>query len=216
MSCKVLVSREESDIRPWRVRPLEGPAADIPRILPPEFEERRETERARSELAQKDLEQKLAASFQLGAEEGRRQSAVEAEAALQPMVQRLSHSVQALASLRPKMRAESEQELLTLVMAVARRVLHREITLDPNSIVTLLRVALERLTRSELTTVKVHPDMVSRIREQLTEEGYTEVNVEADVELQLGDLLFGTERGTLDATIDTQLAEIGRGLADRL
>jgi flagellar assembly protein FliH len=42
------------------------------------------------------------------------------------------------------------------------------------------------------------------------------VQIVADRGRQPGDIVFETERGSLDASVETQLQEIGRGLADRL
>jgi len=42
------------------------------------------------------------------------------------------------------------------------------------------------------------------------------VQVVADGGRESGDVVFETTRGNLDASIGTQLQEIGRGLADRL
>jgi flagellar assembly protein FliH len=42
------------------------------------------------------------------------------------------------------------------------------------------------------------------------------VEVVADSSRSPGDVIFETERGYLDASVDSQLQEIERGLADRL
>ena len=42
------------------------------------------------------------------------------------------------------------------------------------------------------------------------------IQIVVDPGLQLGDVIFETAQGDLDASIDTQLREIERGFADRL
>ena len=43
------------------------------------------------------------------------------------------------------MRRDAEKDLVKLSIAIARRVLHRELTLDPESIDGLIKVALDKL-----------------------------------------------------------------------
>jgi len=215
MSCKLLQQNELAADRSWRVRQIAGPAGAASEGLAP-FPERRQFEKNLAETAKAELEQKIAEGYRKGVEEGRRQSAAEAEAQVAPLIRQLSQSAGVLASLKSKLRREAEQELLTLVLAVSRRVIHREVTLDPTSIIGVIRVALDRVSRSEMNAITTHPDMAARVREMLDLEGYSDLEVKTDQDLQIGDLLFHTQRGTLDATLDTQLAEIGRGLADRL
>ncbi len=43
-----------------------------------------------------------------------------------------------------------------------------------------------------------------------------QVEVIADPSRELGTVIFETERGNLDASVESQLQEIERGLADRL
>ena len=115
------------------------------------------------------------------------------------------------------MRKTAEADLLKLAIAIARRVLHRELTLDPESIEGLIRVALEKLESRELCRVRVHPDQEPAIR-TLAGAFLSSQQVELipDPSLQCGDVLFETAHGTLDASIEAQLQEIERGFADRL
>ena len=107
--------------------------------------------------------------------------------------------------------------LLKLSIAIARRVLHRELTLDPESIEGLIRVALEKLESRELCRVRVHPDQESAIRNALERFSNShKVELIPDPPLQCGDVLFETAHGNLDASIEAQLREIERGFADRL
>ena len=115
-----------------------------------------------SEDAQQDEARKE--SFQRGFSEGRTVGHDQAAAELQPVMDRLSRSLSELASIRTRVRKAAEADLLKLAIAVARRVLHRELTLDPGSIEGLIRVALEKLESRELCRVRVHPDQEPVIR----------------------------------------------------
>jgi len=93
---------------------------------------------------------------------------------------------------------------------------HRELTIDPESISGLVKVALEKLQSREVSRVRTHPEYEPVLRSLLDRFGASQMPVSADPSLQRGDVLFETPHGTLDASIESQLREIERGFADRL
>lgn len=155
-------------------------------------------------------------AYQRGLSEGRNLGHEQAVAELQPMMDRLSRSLADLATVRSQVRKTAESDLLKLAIAVARRVIHRELTLDPSSIEGLIRVALEKLESRELCRVRVHPDQEPVIRTLLARFSAAPVELIPDPTLQCGDVLFETAHGTLDGSIEAQLQEIERGFADRM
>ena len=155
-------------------------------------------------------------AYQRGFSEGRNVGQEQAVAELQPVMDRLSRSLADLATIRSRVRKTAESDLLKLAIAVARRVIHRELTLDPGSIEGLIRVALEKLESRELCRVRVHPDQEPVIRGLLARFSAAPVELIPDPALQCGDVLFETAHGTLDGSIEAQLQEIERGFADRL
>jgi len=155
-------------------------------------------------------------SYQRGFSEGRNIGHEQALAEIQPVMDRLSRSLADLATVRSRVRKTAESDLLKLAIAVARRVIHRELTLDPGSIEGLIRVALEKLESRELCRVRVHPDQEPVIRSLLARFSAAPVELIPDPTLQCGDVLFETAHGTLDGSIEAQLQEIERGFADRI
>jgi flagellar assembly protein FliH len=155
-------------------------------------------------------------AYQRGFSEGRNLGHEQAVAEMAPMMERLSRSLADLATVRSHVRKTAESDLLKLAIAVARRVIHRELTLDPGSIEGLIRVALEKLESRELCRVRVHPDQEPIIRTLLARFSAAPVELIPDPTLQSGDVLFETAHGTLDGSIEAQLQEIERGFADRI
>jgi flagellar assembly protein FliH len=156
-------------------------------------------------------------SYQRGFSEGKAAGREQAGAELRPVLDQLARTLASLTTLRSRIRTEAEGDLLKLAVAIARRVLHRELTLDPESIEGLIRVALEKLQARELCRVRVHPDQEAAIRSSLERfSNANKVEVTADSSMQSGDVVFETAHGDLDASIESQLQEIERGLADRL
>jgi flagellar assembly protein FliH len=151
--------------------------------------------------------------FLAGQAAGREQGRAE----VQPVLDQMGRSLATLAGMRSHLRNDAEKDLVKLAVAIARRVLHRELTLDPESIEGLIRVALEKLEARELCRVRVHPDQEATIRNSLERFSNSQkVELVADPSMQCGDVLFETTHGDLNGSIEAQLQEIERGLADRL
>jgi len=168
-------------------------------------------------LSQQDRERIEQEAYQRGFSEGKNVGQQQAKAEMQPVLDQLGKSLAALSSLRSRIRAEAEGDLLKLAISIARRVLHRELTLEPESIEGLIRVALEKLQSRELCRIRVHPDQEGTIRNALERFSNSQkVELVADSSMQCGDVIFETAHGNLDASIESQLREIERGFADRM
>jgi flagellar assembly protein FliH len=168
---------------------------------------------ARVAASEDALRQARDAGFREGETAGR----LQAQAAVGPVLERLTHSIEELAALRPRLREQAEAELIRLAVAIARRVVRRELTLDPDAIAGLVKAALEQLAVHEVIRVRVHPEHEAAVRTCLAGAGRAgAVEVTGDAALERGSAVFETVRGSLDASAETQLAEIERGLTDRL
>jgi flagellar assembly protein FliH len=149
--------------------------------------------------------------------EGEKAARSEDAAEVRKTVERLAQSIQELAGLRPRLRSQAEGDVVRLAMAIARRVVHRELTMDPDSIVALVKAALEKLRVQETVRVKVHPDHQKIVKEFLSRSGETaHIEVIGDASVGLGGVVFETARGEFDVSTDVQLDEIEKGLTDRL
>lgn len=163
------------------------------------------------------LQAQVAQSFEAGVAEGLRRGEVEFSSDRSELLGRLLAGISHLGKLRASMQQEAEQDLVRLSLAIARRVLRREVSIDSSALLGIVRAALERLNSCEIRKIKTHPALVEQIRLLLKERAELQrFEIEADSTLQPGDLVFETNRGVLDSSIDTQLREIETGLVDQL
>ncbi len=162
-----------------------------------------------------DLERRVCAARQEGFREGEASGLQRASAQLEPVLERLARTVEDLAACRGRFRREAEQDLVRLAMAVARRILRRELTIDPAVMLGLVKAALDQLELRETHRLRMHPQDAPALEQRLKELGLpSRLEVIPDAGLERGGAVFETVRGEVDASIDTQLAEISRGLAD--
>jgi flagellar assembly protein FliH len=213
MSSKVRQSDETSGVEPlvWRQMHASGPAR-----TGVDSEEQPDS-RIRLEQLQQQYEERSREARASGLREGEAAGRKSAAAELQPVINRLARAIDEIGSLRAKLRAEAEADLIQLALAIARRVLRRELAIDPEALHGLVLGALEKLSGQEVSRVRVHPGHVALVAECLRQNrASAKVEVIADPSRDLGSVIFETPRGNLDASVDSQLQEIERGLADRL
>jgi flagellar assembly protein FliH len=162
-------------------------------------------------------EAELAEARQSGFQEGLRRGRDEAAAAVDQTLARMAETLRELALMKRKVRNEAEQELVKLSLAIARRILYRELSTDPESIHGIVHAALQKLQNREIVRVRVYPAAAAAVRaafERVTSSAAVEIV--ADTGLETGAILFETALGDLDASVETQLQEIQRGFADRI
>jgi flagellar assembly protein FliH len=136
---------------------------------------------------------------------------------MQPVMERLARSIDEIAKFRPRLRREAEQDLIRLAMAVARRIIRRELTIDPDALHGLILGALEKLQGQEVCRVRLHPSHAAAVTACLKQiAAASPVEVIPDASREVGTVIFETDRGNLDASVESQLREIERGLGDRL
>jgi len=162
------------------------------------------------------LEAEAAASEQAALERGRREGEEAARAAMAPVVERLNASLSDVMALRPELRRRAEKDTVELALKIAKRILHRELSVDVNALNALARVVFDRLARVESWQMTVHPRFADSVRGALPAGSASKARIETDDACEFGTLRVRYEDGTIDASVEQQLADIGLGSADRL
>jgi len=217
MSCRVHLPDEGPEIAPlvWRPAGAAGAGsegggvssqADVSAAL-----------RAQAAQLQQQFEQKVREAHATGVREGEAAGRARAAGEVQAAIERLARSIDEIAGLRARLRAEAEADLVQLSLAIARRVLRREIAIDPEALHGLILGALQKLQGQEIAKVRVHPAHAQALTACLRQNLNTQnIKIVTDPSREIGGVVFETQRGNLDASVESQLQEIERGLADRL
>jgi len=164
-----------------------------------------------------ETEQKVCEAYDRGRRDGETASRNQSESQVREVIEKLSTAIVEVAGTRNEAIRRAEADTVRLSLEIARRVLHRELTLDGSALDALVRAALDKLRSQEVHRVRVHPDLEHPIRSCIRHRGCDPaIEVSADTSLARGGVVFETSRGSLDASVDTQLSEIERGLADYL
>ncbi|MGC4085797.1 MAG: FliH/SctL family protein [Vicinamibacterales bacterium] len=97
-------------------------------------------------------------AFMKGYAQGERAGAEAAAKRGEATLRRLAQTVEELAGLRTELVQKTERQVVELALAIAGRVLRREVTLDRELLVAMARIALERLGENVSATIRLNPD----------------------------------------------------------
>ena len=217
MLCKV--TSDSDDVKPVLWRSLAGTGA-VPGTVITNRDaapgEVADLQKRISEL-ERSLQTEVAQARQTSFEEGRQKAHQEAAGEVAAALDRLAQKLNEVAALRNKIRTYAEMDIVRLGLAIAQRILRRELTTDPETIHGLVHAALQKIQNRDILKVRVYPAGAEALKASLARAGAAPaIQVVPDATLKTGDLLFETSVGELDASVETQLQEVERGLADRL
>ncbi len=218
MSCRIADQASAVELVAW-------PSANAPsthgkgKTPPASATPRREEvpDARKSAELQQALQLELAQTRQTSFDDGFRKGREEAAADIKDTNDRMAHIVADLTALKRRIRSEAESDVVKLSLAIAKRILHREMNADPESIQGLVHAGLSKLHNREVSRLRVAPSAVNQVQSALEKAGaLASVSVVADSKMRNGDIIFETPFGELDASVETQLQEIERGFVDRL
>ncbi|AMY10436.1 Yop proteins translocation protein L [Luteitalea pratensis] len=129
------------------------------------------------------------------------------------MLRRLAQTLEELSGLRDNMVRQTERELVHLSVAIARRILQREVSVDPELTAALAHIALERLGGATPATVRLHPDDYTTVTAgHATPLAGRQVEILADPSVARGGCVVESEFGFINASVDAQVDEIARAV----
>ncbi len=149
-------------------------------------------------------------------EAGYRKGEQEARAAIAPVIARMNASIAEIVGMRPELRRLAEKDTVDLALKIARRILHRELSVDSNALNALARIVFDRLARSENWQLTVNPQFADSIRGAIPAGTLDRIRIESDPNCAPGSLIARCADSKFDASVESQLDEIGNGLMDRL
>ncbi len=178
-----------------------------------------ESSAAQAELvAEEQMCRRESEAFERGRQSAEQQLGASAEAAAVRSREQVLQVVNEFARERTAYYRRIEGEVVELALAIARKILHREVQLDPHALAGIVRVTLERLDAGTTVNLHVHPQEVTDWRHYFASqaEGAPVAEVHEDRGLAAGECRIETSLGTTEIGIESQLQEIETGLLDLL
>lgn len=155
-----------------------------------------------------------------GRETAHAETALDLEERTRRIVPVLEAMLDELARERRALHDDARRDLIELSLEVARCVIRREVEIPPYPVIENVHAAIERIEARRRLLIEIHPDDRAAVDEYLsglygrleTEES---IEIVEHPELERGGCRVRTECGTVDETIETQLALITEALLGR-
>lgn len=115
---------------------------------------------------------------------------------------------------RETLLAQSEQELIGLALEMARKIVRKEVALDPQIVVTVAKEALKRLGGRTHVRIHLHPSEREVVEQRIRELAplAREIELVDDDQISPGGCLIEGQSGRVDARLETQMASLEAGL----
>jgi len=115
----------------------------------------------------------------------------------------------------------AEKHVVTLAIAVARRILGREVRSDQDIVIYSVREALRQVADKASILIKVNPEdfqnIIAHRRElQQMDKNFSELDFLEDEKISTGGCVVQTRSGMIDGRLDSQLEEIERNFTRNL
>lgn len=143
-----------------------------------------------------------------GLEAGSKTGYEESRHLLQAQISQFNQLLEALVDPFKNLDQEVENELVSLVIAMASQIIRREIKLDPGQIVAVIREAVSVLPlASQKITLNLHPDDADLVRSILKlDENPPPWRLQDNPLITRGGCTVETDISTVDATLEKRLA----------
>jgi flagellar biosynthesis/type III secretory pathway protein FliH len=125
---------------------------------------------------------------------------------------RLGQTIETLSSLRTAMFQRSEHDIVRLAIAMAERIVRREIRLDRTVLLTMAQAAARKLGSKSMVAVQMHPDDLQAITGSRASSEDGPLRLTADSSVSLGACLVQSSFGSIDVGMDAQIRELVREL----
>ncbi|HWR40403.1 MAG TPA: FliH/SctL family protein [Patescibacteria group bacterium] len=156
-----------------------------------------------------------------GIQQGRQQALEEMQENLAAAAEKSQYMLEMAREQVYEMLATAEPHIVEIAVAVASKVVAREIEENPMMILPIVRKAVEKVKDQETVSIRVNPqdfDMVLMAKKELQvmigrEQALT---LAADNTISPGGCVIDTSNGTVDARLDTQFEMIRKALTEVL
>ena len=148
-----------------------------------------------------------------GIEEGQTTGFEQATKKLEPLLNGLQQALAQLGSLRQHTYQIIEQEVVELALAIARKIICREIEVDREVVLCVARKALSKIEDPSNVKIKMNPAdlrFINQTKYKISEMigNMDNVTIEPGENIQSGGCVIETNLGEIDARIEKQLQTV--------
>ena len=164
---------------------------------------------AEAEAKRQFIEQQ---AYEEGFRQGQKDGQEVGRRGLEEIMQRFETMVVGLAVEKEMLLHRRERELVELALAVSRKIVGRELSIQPEAIRDVLAAAFHNLSESERLRLLVHPQDYEFITSHTQASWPPGLEVGVDGSLTPGGFLLETDQGEIDGTLETRWAKVNAAI----
>ena len=173
--------------------------------------------RAEQEGRKAGLEEGKREGFRVGADEAREEVFDKAREEISNLTSTFTRACEEFCEVKENLFLQAQKDLLNLALLIAKKIVAREIEADAHVSVDNLKRCLDVLSSYKNLTVRVAPQVLETVQARMDDLAkrlgdLSSVKIEGDPSISPGGCEVIGERGSIDATIETQFAEVERVL----
>jgi len=139
------------------------------------------------------------------------------EKRFESVIKSFTEALEGVERIKEELYKKSEQEMLALVLAIARRVIQKEVSTDKEIIPGIVRSTLKYVADQEDVRVRLNPsdlEFACKHKGNII-EGMKNVIFEGDEGVSRGDAVIESKRGVIDCGLERHLQKVEENLRAR-
>jgi len=142
-----------------------------------------------------------------GHAEGFQKGELDAREEFKPVLETTENIIQELSEFRKKMYPKMEREMIEMVVALVKKVIHFELSTKEDSVQEMIRLAVQAVLDKESMTIKINPadkEHAENFRPELQHlfGEIKNISFESNTGIERGGCIIETNFGTVDARMD--------------
>jgi flagellar assembly protein FliH len=152
-------------------------------------------------------------AFEQGYQEGERIGKQMGEKMVETVVRRYDKSLLEIAEAHKNLVEQMEEHTVRMAIEISRKVIQRELTVDPDLVSALAAVALKRVQGHQSITLRVSRQDFERVNKAITNLNPA-IAVKDDANMDRGDFVVDTAQTHLDGRVSSEVEALGRLMLD--
>lgn len=158
-------------------------------------------------------------AYKKGFEEGKRNGLEEGKRAVEPLIETVKKELLEIGRVKEEIYKSIESEMLEFIFAISKKVIHKEVTADKDTVLNTIRAAVKSAVSKEEIKIKVNPEDLELAKEIKVDigklnEGVKNISIEGDISVGRGGCIVETNYGSIDARIEQQIEAIEHALKE--
>ncbi len=166
-----------------------------------------------------EVNQREKAAYQKGFQQGRDEGIRLGQEEIHPYIQALQTILKEWEERKEKLFKENEVVIVQLAFEIARKVVHKEISTNPDLILYVVREALKKVEQGSYLIIKLNPEDVAvferGMKIYLPEiKQFNDIQIVPEKSIERGGCILESDSGIINAELDMQLQKIEESLLE--